>query len=170
MPKAESMDGYLQEILPLVKPWGEDLREEEFYLEKPWLEMRDDVHFHKAILHFFNVGGEYLRSVDGNVSSGSWRYLKAANKFLIEHSGGSELFDLAFLDGQFFILDKHGDQTRLGQRKFTVFVHEPVAKKLEWRDAMELLFNKYQNNNSFYITLTAIILVIIAIIAVFSLR
>lgn len=162
------MDRYLDQIIPIVRPWSEDLREEGFYTERAWLEIRDDVHFHKAILHFFNEGGEYLRSVDGNVSHGSWRYLERSNKLLIEHSGGNELFDLAFLDSQFFILDKHGDQEKLGQRKYTVFIFEPLGKRLEWRDAMELLFNNYRSNNNYYITLGLIILLIIAIIVILS--
>ena len=162
------MDGYLKQILPVVRPLGEDLWEEDVYLKTPWLEIRDDVHFHKAILHFFYEGGEYLRSVDGNVSGGSWRILEGSNKMLIEHAGGAELFDLAFLDREFFILDKHGDQERLGQRRFTVLVLEPLGKKLEWRDAMERLFLKYHTNNSFYRNLTVIVLLIIAIIVALS--
>jgi len=167
-PEADSMDGYLKQILPVVRPLGEDLWEEEVYIGKPWLEVRDDVHFHKAILHFFHEGGEYLRSVDGNVSGGSWRILEPSNKMLIEHGGGAELFDLAFLDQQFFILDKHGDQERLGQRRFTVFLIEPLGKKLVWRDAMELLFQKYHTNNTFFRNLSLIILVIITIILALS--
>jgi hypothetical protein len=169
LPYAETMDGYIDQIIGYIRPLGEDLREEHFYLEKPWLEIRDDVNFHRTILHFFNPGGEYLRSVDGDVSGGSWRYLEGANKFLIEHGGGAELFDLAYLDRDFFILDKHGDQERRGHRKYTVMIWEPVGKRLEWRDAMELLFNKYRNNNSYYITIALIILVLVAIMLVLSL-
>jgi len=168
MPYAKSMDRYLDQIIKDIRPLGEDLREEEYYLEKPWLEIRDDVHFHKAILHFFNEGGEYLRSVDGDVSGGSWRYMERSNKLLIEHSGGAELYDLAFLDGKFFILDKHGDQERLGQRKYTVLIHEPLGKRLEWRDAMEYLYNSYRNKNTYYITIVLIILTLIAIMVALS--
>ena len=80
-----------------------------------------------------------------------------------------ELFDLAFMDGQFFILDKHGDQRKLGQRKYFVMVWEPAGKHLEWRDVVELLFNKYRSNNSYYVTLAVIVLLIIAIIVIYSL-
>ena len=80
----------------------------------------------------------------------------------------SELFDLAFLDGQFFVLIKHGDQQRFGQRKYFVMAYEAVGKHLEWHDAMLYLFNKYRNNNSFYIMVAVIILLIVAIILVLS--
>jgi hypothetical protein len=163
-PVAETLDRYLDAIIPKIRSWGEDLYEEHFYLGKPWMEMRDDENFHTAVLHFFNEGGEYLKSVDGDISSGSWRYMEGSNKFLIGEGGrDGELYDLAFLDGQFFILSKHGDQERMGQRKYFVMVIEPVAKSLEWRHAMEMLFNKYRNNNSFFMIIMLIILVIVAI-------
>ena len=168
LPVADTLDKYLDEIIGAVRPWGEDLREAQFYLEKAWLEIRDDENFHDTILHFFNDGNEYLRSVDGDVSGGSWRHLEGPNKFLISHGKDEELYDLAFLDGQFFILRKHGNQVRMGQRKYFVMVTEKTGKSLEWRDLMELLFNKYRNNNNFYITIIGIILVIIAIVIVLS--
>ena len=86
------------------------------------------------------------------------------NKFLIgEGNRDGELFDLSFLDGQFFILSKHGDQERMGQRKYFVMVVENVGKGLEAREVMERLFNKYRNNSGLFITIMLIILVIIAI-------
>lgn len=163
-PHAETMDDYLDLIIPNVRSWGEDLREEQFYLNKPWMELRDDVNFHTAVLHFFNDGGEYLKSTDGDVSGGSWRYLDSANKLMLN----DELYDLAFMDNQFFILRKHGNQKRLGQRKYFVMMYEPIAARLEWREAMEYLFNQYRNNNSFYTTLAVIILLIIAIVLILS--
>ena len=119
-------------------------------------------------MHFFNKEGEYLRSVNGNVTAGSWRLMETSNKLLLEHEE-NELFDLAFSDKNFFVLKKHGDQARMGQPKYFVMVHEPLGRKLEWRDAMELMYNTYRSNNSFYFTLAAIVLVIIAIVLIYSL-
>ena len=53
-------------------------------------------------------------------------------------------------------------------RKYFVLVKESVARKVEWREALELLFNKYKNNNSFYITVAVIILLIVAIFMALS--
>lgn len=167
MPHNETMDGYLNDILGVVRSLGEDLREEEFYLNKPWLEIRDSETFHHKILHFFNDGGEYLQSVNGDVSEGSWRYMESSNKFMIS-MGGTELYELAFLDSEFFILSKHGDNKNLGRRQYFVMLFEPVGRNLEWREAMEKLFNKYRNTNSFYITLTLVILVLVIIILLLS--
>ncbi len=167
MPEAQSIDDYLEEkILPKVRPWSEDLREERFYLRKSWLEFRDDVNFHKTVLHFFNEGGEYLKSEDGEISAGRWRYLPDSNKFMIleEKSQEGELFDLAFLDDDFFILRKHGDQRRLGKRAYFLMIHEPLGKKTDWREAMELLYDKAGRSIGFYVILIIALLLVIAIL------
>ena len=57
MPDGRSMDDYLDEILPLIRSWSEDLYEEEFFLDTRWLEMRDDEHFTETILHIFRAKG-----------------------------------------------------------------------------------------------------------------
>ena len=168
LPIRANMTEYLNVILPAIRQWSEDLREEEFWLDRGWMEIRDQDDFHEAVLHFFNEKGEYLQSVDGNVSKGKWRYLESSNKLMLERGGGNssknELFDLAYLDSYFFILRKHGDQARKGNAKYFVMAYEPVAVNLEWRDAMELLFNKYRGNSNFYRN----VLILVAIIAFFA--
>ncbi len=62
-----TMDQHLDFILPKIIPYGEDLREEQYWIGKRWKEVRDDEGFHEAILHIFNNGGEYLLSLDGNL-------------------------------------------------------------------------------------------------------
>lgn len=166
LPDANSIDEYLEDkILPKVRPWSEDLREEKFYLNKSWLEFRDDVDFHKAVLHFFNTDGEYLKSEDGEISCGKWRYLRDSNKFLImEKDCEGELFDLAFLDDDFFILKKHGDHRKHGKRAFFLMLHEPLGKRTTWREAMELLYDKAGRSVGFYFLLFIAFLLIVGIV------
>lgn len=168
VPDHETMDENLRAILKVVRPLSEDLREEHFYLNKPWLEFRDDENFHEAILHFFNEENEYLRSINGDVAAGEWRYLEKSNKLLISIGDESELYDLAFLDSEFFILSKHGNNQKLGRPNYLVMLHERLGRNLVWREAMEKLFNKYRNNNSFLITITLIVLALIALIVLLS--
>lgn len=171
LPFFETMEEYLDYILPIIRSWSEDLTEQEFYLGKPWLEVRDDDSFHEAVLHFFNEGNEYLQSVDGNVHRGGWRLMTpGTNKILVDQFAGnavvrSELYDLAYLDDYFLVLKKHGDQTRKGQDKYFVLGYEPSVNGLEWRDVMEMLFNKYRSNNIFYrnMIILAIILIVVVI-------
>lgn len=145
------MDSHLAFILPKIAPYGEDLREENFWLSKRWKEVRDDEGFHESILHIFNNGGEYLLSLDGNVVKGSWKRLEKDNTLILEISGKSELFDLRFLNPDFMILSKHGDQSRLGKRRYFCLAHESASKhkgkELDWRNIMEKLYNVWRENS-----------------------
>ncbi len=150
-PHLGTMDEHLDFILPKVIPYGEDLREEEFWLGKRWKEVRDDEGFHEAILHIFNAGGEYLLSLDGNIIKGSWRRLGNSNSLILEMAGRSELFDLRFLNGDFMVLTKHGDQVRKGLRKYFLLIHEPATRssagEIDWRNQMERMFNIWRENS-----------------------
>lgn len=200
LPNKEKLDDYLDLILPQIRKWSEDLREMENYViagGKPWQEVRDDPNFQETVLHFFNEGGEYLQSVDGNVTRGRWRLLDATNKIIIEQGGGgggkgggrqqdnrggrqqdnrgggkggnpskSELFELAFLNKQFFILKKHGDVFKKRNRRYLMMGFEGSVRGLKWKDCVELLFNEYRSHWGMfqYIVLAAILLVVIVIL------
>ena len=145
------MDAHLDFILPKVVAYGEDLREEGFWLGKRWKEVRQEEGFHEAILHIFHAGGEYMLSIDGNLMKGTWRQLSDYNSLVVEMGGRNELFDLRFMNAEFVILTKHGDQGRKGQRRYFVLVHEPATKHggqdLDWRNIMEKLFNVWRENS-----------------------
>ena len=171
----DTMDDYLDDLLPEMKPWSEDLLETEFYLKKPFLEIRDVDDFHETILHIFNPDDEYLYSIDGNVTKGKWKILEKTNKLMIEKKQGdkvviTELYDLSFLNNHFLILKKHGDQTRLGQKKYLALGFEPLVKKLEWRDFVELLHEDFLGQNKFVKALMALIVLLILLAIFFSLR
>lgn len=175
LPEKQTLDEYLDQMLPGIRPLSEDLRETKFYIMeggKPWQEIRDDPGFQEVVLHFFNEGGEYLQSVDGNVSRGRWRLLDQTNKMIIEQGGGgkggdpnrSELYELAFLNAQFFILKKHGDQSRKGKRKYFMMGYEGTVRGLKWLDCVELLFNEYRNQWSSFNTIVVVAVVIVIIL------
>jgi hypothetical protein len=168
MPEADSMEKYLHVILPQVRQWSEDLREERYFLRTHWMEFRDDDNFHENILHIFNEGGEYLRITNGDAESGSWRLLDGSNKILIEHNQ-PELYKLAFLNENFFILSKQGDQSRLGRPVFFVMVRESLGVKIEWMDAMEILHKIKFEHSKFYQIMTAIVIIIVAMAVIYSL-
>lgn len=168
LPAANSLDEYIDGMIKKLQPWSEDLKEEKFYVNRPWYEIRDDENFHEHILHFFNPGGEYLRSKDGTVSAGKWRYLESTNKLIVHPAkGDQELYELAFMDGNFFILKKHGQP---GKRKYFFMIYEPVGRKikLNWTTAIEMLHGQYRDTNNFYLLFGLIIVVIVAIIVVLS--
>ena len=175
LPLRETMDEYLDLIIPNIRPWGDDLYEyaEKNYYETRWLEIRDTEDFHESVLHIFNEGNEYLLAINGDIYKGSWRIFEKSNTFIIEQMAGgavtrSELYDLAFLSKDFFILKKHGDQSKKGQRKYFVMGREAVVKKLEWRDVVELLFNVYRGGNSSFTMIAIVIAIIILAFILFS--
>ena len=170
LPDAATMDQQLDQIIPKVRPWGEDLYEQQYYLDTRWLEIRDDEEFHESVLHIFRDEGEYLISIDGNITPGIWKILSKSNTFIIEKVVGeavitSELYDLAFLNKDFFILRKHGDQKRKGGKKYFVLAREKAVRGLEWRDVMELLFNQYRNNSTYIVALIGLVVLVIGTLA-----
>jgi hypothetical protein len=169
-----NMDEHLDYIIKHVRPYGEDLVEENFWIAKRWKELRDDATFHESILHIFNVGGEYLLSVDGNIGKGTWRKLGTENTIILEFGGKSELFDLRHLNNDFLVLGKHGDQVRKGNRKYFCLVREGATrdkqgKEIDWRNLMELLYNSYRSDSGRYSAWLGLILVIVVIILILSL-
>ncbi|MBK7335270.1 MAG: hypothetical protein IPJ00_03540 [Saprospirales bacterium] len=170
LPLRDNLDDYIDIIVPEIRKWGEDLSEMNYYSSKggkPWPEVRDEDNFHNTIVHFFNEGGEYLRSTDGNVIKGQWRLLEGTNKMIIDLGGGlSELYELAYLDSYFFILKKHGDQKRA--RKYFAMGFEPYIKGLEWRDYVEELFNTYRRKHRTYQLITGAVVILIIIVLALS--
>ncbi len=176
-PIANSLDEALDKIIPLIRPWSEDLREQGYYLGRHWIELRDDETFHELVLHIFNEEGEYLKSSDGELTLGRWRFM--VNKLFLGprvavaddgtdvEEGAGQVFELAFLDREFFILRRYGNPRKF-ERRYFVLVIEPIARKVEWREAMDYLYNKYRNNNSFYITISVIVLLIVLIVMLLS--
>jgi hypothetical protein len=92
--------------------------------------------------------------------------MNQAKKLLIENGEG-KLYELAFLDANFFILKKHGDNSPLGKSRYLFLVKEEIGKKLEWRDAIELLHRSYRNGNGNLSYVIFIILTILALIILF---
>jgi len=174
LPPATSIDQYLDLILPEIKGHSDDLREREVYLDTRWLEISDKDDFHESILHIFREENEYLLSIDGNIHTGVWRTLPKSNTLIIDQMDGenlikSELYDLAFLNKDFFVLKKHGDQKRIGRNKYKFFGREAHVKKLVWRDAIESMYNLHRNNSEYFGWVIVVVVLVVLLIA-FSFR
>lgn len=155
LPDCETMDEYLDVILEKIAPFSEDLYESENYIGTRWIEVRETETFHESVLHIFNDTSEYMLVIDGNIQKGQWRFLTENNSFILEYLGRSELFDLAFLNEDFFILRKHGDQARKGNQKYFVLGRENHVRSLTWLEVMDLLFNIHRKSSRFMIMIVA---------------
>lgn len=157
LPDESNMDAYLDAIIPKIKIVSEDISEEKYYLDTRWLEIRDDDDFHEKVLHIFkndsgadevesDVTMEYLQSINGNVAKGTWRRLSKSNTVIIEYLRTHELYDLAFLNSNFFVLRKHGNHH---QRKYFFLVKESYAGNKEWLALINDLYGVYRGNYSY---------------------
>lgn len=165
----QTLPDFVEFIVPKVQPWSEDLHEEKNYVGKRLVELRDADTYHETVLHIFMPASEYLVVIDGDVTKGSWRYVKETNTLIIEYGGKSQLFDLVFLNSSYFILSKHGDQVRKGKQKYYVYVNEGVYNrcKKDWRYTMEELYNIYRSSSRFSVWLF-VLLALFAILIVLS--
>ncbi len=167
-----NMDDFLDDILPTIKHWSEDLSEREYYTgDFPWREVRDDEEFVASVLYFFKDENEFLYSINGNVQTGHWRTLQS-NKILIEKSmlqhKDSELYNLEFMNGDFMIMEKPGDQRSLGKSRYLVLAREHKVKITDWRSVMSQLSDDHKKGLG--TILTAVILIAIVLILYFSWR
>jgi len=146
------LNAHLDFVLPKVIPYGEDLRETHFWMDKRWREIRDEEGFHEALLHIFGQNGQYMLSLDGNLENGTWQQLGEENALILQMGVKKELFDLRFLNKEFMVLTKHGDQARKGLPRFILLAHEPITRgrrgeDLDWRNMMEKMFNVWRENS-----------------------
>lgn len=145
--------------------FSETLAEQEFYLNTRWQEVRDDIDFQESVLHVFKEGGTYLRILDGDVAQGTWEY--NIGGFIIKYGGKHELYERVFLNDDFFILRKHGDHAVRGQRKYFFMARESIARRREWVDLLDLMFEIYKGNTN-YIIVVVVVIVVIAVVLLFS--
>lgn len=175
LPEFDNMDEYLDFIIPRIRPYGEDLYEKEFFQNKKWIEIRDDDNFHDKVVHLFESESEpdeikvfhedqgmaYYRSIDGNVTKGRWS--KIANEgLLLKYNNQYELFKKAFMDEEYLILKKDGNNTH--PRYMLLCMEKPrlAEETVEWRDEMEKLYDVYRYNFLFMVTVfVGIVLLVI---------
>ena len=174
LPELDTMDEYVDHILRDVVPYGEDLYEAEFFLEKRWLEISDRDDDTNIVLHIFKTDEDpkyapyqgalmYMRVVNGDISLGFWSTLEGTNTMLLNVGERFELFDKVFLNNDFLILKKHRNQhTPIIGSKYVFLAREGLVKRgdnvMSWLDIMELWYNVYRLNN-FWIA--AVVLIII---------
>lgn len=166
LPRFKSLDEGVDHVMEYVSDFTETLDDRAFYTEKRWREVRDDVNFQENILHVFKEGGTYLRILEGDISTGNWEL--GLDGFILKFAGKNELYELTFLNEDFLILQKHGDQTSRGHKKYFFLAREGAANNKEWMDLLEVMFELYKGNSS-YIGVVVLILLVAAIILFFSL-
>lgn len=108
LPEFKSLPEGIGYLMGRVRSMSDSLADSQVYVDKRWLEVRDDLDFQESVLHVFKEGGSYLRILDGDIASGSWE--ASLGGLIIKFGGKHELYELVFLDLDFFILKKHGNK------------------------------------------------------------
>lgn len=166
LPEFESLKQGIDYLMQYLGPFSDDLSDHELYLNRRWMEVRDDVHFQEAVLHVFKESGEYLNILDGDISTGKWE--NDLNGLVLQFGRDHELYELVFLNANFFILTKHGEHNAKGPgRQYLFLASEGYARSLEWPQLLEILYAYYKDNSS-YKTIVAGIVLIVLIIALLS--
>lgn len=165
LPRFNSLDEGLDHVLKYVGIFTEDLPEKQFYINKRWREVRDDPSFQENVLHVFQENGTYLRILDGDIAAGNWEL--SLGGLIIKFAGRNELYERAFINEDFMVLRKHGDQTSKGLRKYFFLVREPLVPNREWTDQLDLIYEIYKGNTN-YMFFVVLFFVIVAIIVFFS--
>lgn len=163
-----NMDDFLDDLIPEIRHWSEDLDEIEYYTgDYPWREVRDEEDFDASVLYFFKEESEFLYSINGNVQAGQWRALQS-NKLLIEKNilqhTDSELYGMLYMNEEFFILGKPGDQRSLGKSKYLVLVRDHKIGDADWRSAMHRLSETHKKGLG---TILAVVLVVAILLIIF---
>jgi hypothetical protein len=89
-------------------------------------------------------------------------------------AGRKELFDLKFMNSDFMILAKHGNQAKDGQRRYFFLVEESKARhpengsELSWRRLCEMLFNVFRDDSKSFLYWFAAVGIILAALYVLS--
>ncbi|MCH2022989.1 MAG: hypothetical protein MK207_10975 [Saprospiraceae bacterium] len=166
LPKFNSLDEGIDFLMKYLYRFSEDLSEDRFYINKRWLEVRDDINFQESLLHVFEEDGKYLRILEGDISTGRWEYSHGG--LILEFNGYQELYENTFLNEKFFILQKHGDHSSKGDRsKYLFIADEQLAKKLNWPELLLTMYDIYKSNTQ-YLFIVLIFITIISIILILS--
>ncbi|MEM1327602.1 MAG: hypothetical protein AAGI23_16695 [Bacteroidota bacterium] len=174
LPYRDSLEDYIDMIVPQIRPFGEDLREDEYYLDTAWLEITDKEDATDTVIHFFREGREHMRSVNGNIGRGSWEFMEdAGNYFILDYTRQQELYTLAFLNSDFFILKKHGNQSGFNKKKYLVLGREAAMYNREtggyytWREYAEALSNVYEQDNRMLVFMMVAIVILVFLVVWF---
>jgi hypothetical protein len=166
LPKFNSLDEGIDYLLYYVGGYSDSLGDKQVYIEKRWVEVRDQVDFQENVLHVFRENGTYNHILNGDISAGSWEL--AMGGFVWKFGGRNELYQLVFLNEDFFILKKQGNHYR-APRKYVVLVQERLARGKEWTDLLDVLYELYKGNSN-YILLLVMFFIAVAVLFFFSLQ
>ena len=131
------MNIYLNNLLPRVKQYSQDLDKKELFLDIPWVIIDEQNNQQKYI---FKRNGELVMSLNGQVTMGKWEYLSSAKSLLIDRIVDKILLNQNFIDSAVMVLKKDGTKD-----ENLILANEIILPDL---DIVRYLKNLFYRNNS----------------------
>lgn len=135
--KAITLKLYLNNLIPRLKEFSNNLDKKEFFIEIPWVVVDDNLNQQKYI---FKRDGELIMSLNGQVTIGKWEYLSSAISLLIDRTQDKILLNQNFIDSAVMILKKDGLK-----EDYFMLANEILLPDLNITDYLKKIY--YEKNN-----------------------
>ena len=167
LPEYDNMEQMIDGILPAVRRFSEPSLEDEdtSLFRVNWVRMSDTPGDTKVILYEFSNMGGIRTFTDGKVGSESFDIV-GPTRIIVGESAfhGSILYNLGFIDEDFLILKRHGNEANM-DRKYLFFTREAIGTRLTWDEALERLADKYRNSQ--FPVLGVVLFIVAVVLAMF---
>lgn len=132
------MNQYIQNLIPRLRQFSENLDRNEIYVDAPWVLIDEEFNKHKYI---FKRNGELVMSLNGQATIGRWEYLPAARSLLIERrKDDAILLNQNFIDPAVMILKKDG-----AMENYFILANEILMPDLNVDEYLKRLYIKKNN-------------------------
>ena len=168
LPEYDSMEAMLDGILPALKSASryrlpteadDDVTNNPLY-HNNWVRLSDTPGDTQVVLYNFQFTGNIRIATDGEISSSSFD-IDSAYRMTMGDSPhrGAILYDLVFLNNDYFILARHGNANNF-KRKYVAFCTEAIGRRLSWSEALERLVAQHHNTQFPYVWLLAFVAIV----------
>jgi hypothetical protein len=130
------MKTYIDNLLPRIKQYSQDLDRKEIFIDIPWITIDEDLNKSKYI---FKRNGELVMSSNGQVKIGKWEYLSPAKSLLVDRIEDKILLNQYFADTAVMALKL--DNTE----KSFILANELIIPDFNVSDYLNKLY--YRKNN-----------------------
>lgn len=163
LPEYDSMEQMIDNVLPVVRKFSEPSFEDEdaSLYRVEWVKMSDRPGDTVVSLYRFQEGGEIRIANDGVMEA---KAFEAEGKRIIIGDSiyrNSLLYELAFMDNDFLILKRHGNEANM-TNKYLFYCRESIGTRLTWNEALEKMVDKYRNSQFPLIFVAIIVTILIA--------
>lgn len=168
LPEKETMEQTIDAYLPAVKKFSEkDLTDENSPLYKvDWIKMSDKPGMTTISMHTFIRASNEIRIANDGVMDGLVFRVLNSKRVIIGQSMHRDafLYELAFLDNDFFILKQHGNEANFRKGKYLFFCREGIGDKLTWNQALEKMVDRYRNNEFPWVLIAVIAAIVLGVL------